>query len=148
MLLSWPRRDGDGTGAGLVGTACRTSALGAVAGLRRCASDRHQLAQLGEAALADAFHLTQLLNLGEPAVARAPLDDPLGGDRADTGEGVELCGGRGVEIDLGGLSLSRGRRGIRLGGDRTSSVRRRWYADGDLLPIGQPAGQVEAGQVG
>ena len=60
--------------------------------------DRHQVLELVEAALADAGDLEELVDGGE-GVGRAVGDDAAGGDLADTGQGVELLDGGGVEVE-------------------------------------------------
>ena len=62
-------------------------------------STRDVLAQGGEALLADAGDLVELVDAPEAAVLLAVVEDLLGGGRADAVERVELLERRGVEVD-------------------------------------------------
>lgn len=57
----------------------------------------NQVPQIGEAAVADAIDLTQLVHRAETAVLGAVVDDVLGQHRAHAGQGVELVRGGRVE---------------------------------------------------
>ena len=52
-----------------------------------------------EGARADARHLAQLVDAGEPAVRGPPVEDAPGHHRSDSGQGVEVAHRRGVEVD-------------------------------------------------
>jgi hypothetical protein len=93
----------------------------------------------GEFAGADAGDLAELLEGGEAAVLGAEVEDVLGEDGADAGEGVELGGGGGVEAEGGGRGG---------GGGVEGSGGRRGDADEDLFAVGEGAGEVEGGGVG
>ena len=64
----------------------------------RSRSDPDALAQGGEALLADARDLVELVDGAEAAVLGAVVEDLLGRGRADAVERVELLEGRGVEV--------------------------------------------------
>jgi hypothetical protein len=83
-----------------------------------------------------------LVNGGERAVLGAVVEDSLGQDRADAGEGVELVEGGGVEID--GIGGRRGRCGC---GCAWCSGWRSGLADEDLFAVGDLAGEIEGGEV-
>src|SRR3954451_11988200 len=53
---------------------------------------------VSERLVADAVDLEELVDRGERAVRRAPVEDLLGGDRTDAGQAVELVEGGGVEV--------------------------------------------------
>src|SRR5689334_8572468 len=95
--------------------------------------DGYQVLELVEAGGADAVDFAELVDGGEVAVLGAPVEDSLGGDGSDAGQGVQLgqCGG--VEVDL-----ARRRGGV--GGGRRD-------ADGELFAVGEAAGEVEGAEV-
>src|SRR5687768_17134110 len=62
-------------------------------------SHRHLVGHRGVLALTDPRDLPELVDRREAAVGRAPVDDPLGEDRTDTVERLELDGGRRVEVE-------------------------------------------------
>jgi hypothetical protein len=86
---------------------------------------------------ADAGDLAELVDGGEAAVRRTPLDDAVREDRADAGEVVELVGGGGVEVE--------DRAGGGGAGGGTGTGLRSGAADEALLAGDDLAGEVEAG---
>ncbi len=59
----------------------------------------HQRTQIGEPAITDPGHLTELIHRGEPTMSATEFDDVPSEHRAHTGEGVELRLGRRAEAD-------------------------------------------------
>ena len=110
---------------------------------------RDQVADVGEAALADAAHLLQVVDRVEAAALLALAHDRLRERRADAGQRLELGRGRGVEVERPGGHVGRRRRSRRLGlaGDRCGIG----FADArhrDALPVGDGRGEVQALEVG
>src|SRR5262245_6518863 len=66
---------------------------------RRTRSDHHAVAEIGEALLADAPHLAQLVHRAESAAAVAFVDDRAGKRGPDTRQRLELCARGVVEVD-------------------------------------------------
>src|SRR5439155_21639805 len=88
--------------------------------------------------------VTQIGDGAERAVVVAVRDDLGRQDRAHARERVELLGGRGVQVDLGG---TRGGRGTRwAAGSGGCPGRRR--VDDDEFAVGEAPGHVQVAQVG
>src|SRR5262249_59260641 len=60
---------------------------------------RHEGAELVELRFTDAAHLHQFADGAKAAVTPAVVENRLGRCRTDTRQGVELLGGRGVEVE-------------------------------------------------
>ena len=103
------RRRAPRAGRGADGATARTAARGAAAdaadaaalasGVPAARSHRDERRQRGEALVADARHLGELLDAPEAAVLLAVVEDPLRDAGADAVERVELLERRGVEVD-------------------------------------------------
>lgn len=122
----------------------------------------YKVPQVGEAAVADSVHLTQFVDRAEAAALGAVVDDVLGEDGADAGQGVQLFRGGRVEGDG-----SRGRRtDARSAGPRDTTAtptraashtgaryrtrprHRRRAADQDLFAVDEESGAVEPVGIG
>jgi hypothetical protein len=92
-----------------------------------------------------AGNLLELVDGGEGAVLGPVVEDPLGEDGSDAGEGVQLFESGRVEVDG---SVGDGRRaGCGRGRRRVDGLGLVRLADDDLFAVGYLAGEVEGGQV-
>src|SRR5690606_174046 len=91
--------------------------------------------QAVEFGLTDALHLEKLVHIGKSTVLGSPLQDALGAHFPDARQLLELLSGRRVHVQPP--------RSAALWG-----LRRRRDSHVALLPVRQPPGQVQRGQIG
>src|SRR5215218_8651095 len=112
-------------------------------GANRSRSQPHMRRNLGVCLWPNALHLLELLNPTKATMISTPAEDSLGGHRADTWQGVQLCRRGGIQVQLPRRTGVR----IALGGSSSAiadlATGLACRSDQDLLTIAESLGKIQ-----